>query len=66
MPTTGRMDQKTWDALVKNIPATKPVLVTYTLTDDDINTNFATTPASAEAKSKMKGLYYQGYQRDAW
>ena len=57
--TTGRMDQKTWDALVKNIPATKPVLVTYTLTDDDINTNFATTPASAEAKSKMKGLYYQ-------
>ncbi|MEJ6551442.1 L,D-transpeptidase family protein [Psychrobacter pacificensis] len=59
LPTTGRMDQKTWDALVKNIPATKPVLVTYTLTDDDINTNFATTPASAEAKSKMKGLYYQ-------
>ncbi|MGE6328052.1 L,D-transpeptidase family protein [Psychrobacter pacificensis] len=59
LPTTGKMDQKTWDALVKNIPATKPVLVTYTLTDDDINTNFATTPASAEAKSKMKGLYYQ-------
>ena len=59
LPATGKMDQKTWNALVKNIPANKPVLVTYTLTDDDINTNFATTPGTSEAKSKMKGLYYQ-------
>ncbi|MER1973045.1 MAG: murein L,D-transpeptidase, partial [Psychrobacter alimentarius] len=43
----------------KNIPANKPVLVTYTITEDDIKTNFASTPAGAEAKSKMKGLYYQ-------
>ena len=56
---TGKMDQKTWDALIKNIPANKPVLVTYTITEDDINTNFAPTPATSEAKSKMKGLYYQ-------
>jgi len=59
LPKTGKMDQKTWDALVKNIPAAKPVLVTYTLTEDDLNTNFATTPSGSEAKSKMKGLYYQ-------
>ncbi|WP_179798763.1 L,D-transpeptidase family protein [Psychrobacter sp. BI730] len=59
LPATGKMDQQTWDALVKNIPANKPVLVTYTLTADDINTNFATTPSGSEAKSKMKGLYYQ-------
>ncbi|WP_201585080.1 L,D-transpeptidase family protein [Psychrobacter jeotgali] len=59
LPATGKMDQKTWDALTKNIPANKPVLVTYTLTEEDINTNFATTPAGSEAKSKMKGLYYQ-------
>ena len=59
LPVTGKMDQKTWDALTKNIPANKPVLVTYTLTEDDINTNFATTPSGSEAKSKMKGLYYQ-------
>lgn len=59
LPATGNMDQETWDALIKNIPANKPVLVTYTLTDDDIKTNFATTPSGAEAKSKMKGLYYQ-------
>lgn len=59
LPATGKMDQKTWDALIKNIPASKPVLVTYTITEDDINTNFAPTPATSEAKSKMKGLYYQ-------
>jgi len=59
LPATGKMNQKTWDALVKNIPANKPVLVTYTLTDSDIKTNFASTPSGSEAKSKMKGLYYQ-------
>ena len=59
LPATGKMDQKTWDALNKNIAANKPVLVTYTITEDDVNTNFATTPVGSEAKSKMKGLYYQ-------
>ena len=59
LPANGKMDQKTWDALNKNIPANKPVLVTYTITEDDVNTNFAITPAGSEAKSKMKGLYYQ-------
>lgn len=59
LPATGKMDQKTWNALIENIPANKPVLVTYTLTEDDIKTKFATTPSGSEAKSKMKGLYYQ-------
>ena len=59
LPANGKMDQKTWDALNKNIPANKPVLVTYTITEDDVKTNFATMPAGSEAKSKMKGLYYQ-------
>ncbi len=59
LPANGKLNQQTWDALTKNIPANKPVLVTYTLTEDDIKTNFATTPSSSEAKSKMKGLYYQ-------
>ncbi|WP_413191367.1 L,D-transpeptidase family protein [Psychrobacter sp. AT9] len=59
LPPTGKMDQKTWNALVKNIAPNKPVLVTYTLTEDDIKTNFAATPSGSEAKSKMKGLYYQ-------
>ncbi len=59
LQATGKMNQKTWDALVKNVPANKPVLVTYTLTEDDIKTNFAITPTGSEAKSKVKGLYYQ-------
>lgn len=59
LSATGKMDQKTWNALIKDIPANKPVLVTYTLTQEDLNTNFATTPSGSEAKSKMKGLYYQ-------
>ena len=59
LTANGKMDQKTWNALIKDIPANKPVLVTYTLTDDDLKTNFAPTPSGSEAKSKMKGLYYQ-------
>ena len=59
LSATGKMDQKTWNALNKNVPANKPVLVTYTLTADDIKTNFSSTPSGYEAKSKMKGLYYQ-------
>lgn len=59
LSATGKMNQKTWDALNKSIPANKPVLVTYTLTADDIKTNFSSTPSGYEAKSKMKGLYYQ-------
>lgn len=59
LPQTGKMDQATWNALTQNIPKNQPVLVEYTLTKADVNTKFATTPASAEEKSKMKGLYYQ-------
>ena len=59
LAATGKMDQKTWDALLKGVPANKPVLVTYTITDDDVKTNFASMPSGSEAKSKMKGLYYQ-------
>ena len=56
---TGKLNQETWDALTKNIDSTQPALVEYTLTKADVNTNFASTPAGAEEKSKMKGLYYQ-------
>lgn len=59
LPTTGRMNTKTWNALTKNIDPNQPVLVQYTLTKDDVNTKFAKTPSGSVAKSKMKGLYYQ-------
>lgn len=59
LPNTGRMDTATWNALTKNIDPNQPVLVEYTLTKEDVNTNFANTPSGSVAKSKMKGLYYQ-------
>lgn len=59
LPSTGKMDTATWNALTKNINSSQPVLVEYTLTKDDVKTNFATTPSGSVAKSKMKGLYYQ-------
>lgn len=59
LPSTGKMNAATWSALTKNIDPNQPVLVQYTLTKDDVNTNFAQTPSGSQAKSKMKGLYYQ-------
>lgn len=59
LPATGKMDEATWAALIANIPDNQPVLVSYTITKEDVNTKFANTPASAEERSKMKGLYYQ-------
>lgn len=56
---TGKMDTATWQALNKNISASEPVLKAYTITKEDVKTNFATTPSGSQAKSKMKGLYYQ-------
>lgn len=62
LPATGKMDEATWEALTKNIPADQPALVSYTLTKDDVNTKFASLPAGAEARSKLKGLYYENIQ----
>lgn len=59
LPSTGKMNAATWNALTKNIDPNQPVLVEYTLTKDDVNTNFVQTPSGSAAKSKMKGLYYQ-------
>ncbi len=59
LPSTGKMNAATWDALTQSINPNQPVLVEYTLTKDDVNTNFAQTPSGSAAKSKMKGLYYQ-------
>lgn len=56
---TGRMDTTTWQALNKSISTSEPVLKGYTITKEDTNTNFVTTPSGSQAKSKMKGLYYQ-------
>ncbi|WP_227526157.1 L,D-transpeptidase family protein [Psychrobacter sp. FDAARGOS_221] len=62
LPATGSMDQATWDALTKNIDTNQPVLVKYTITKEDVNTTFAPTPSGSEAKSKVKGLYYENIE----
>lgn len=59
---TGKMNEATWRALTKNIPANQPVLVSYTITQDDVNTKFAKLPADAESRSKTRGLYYESIQ----
>lgn len=59
LPATGKMDEATWKALTAKIPADQPALVSYTITKEDVNTKFATLPAGAEARSKLKGLYYE-------
>lgn len=59
IPVTGKMNQATWDALVKNIPASQPVLVSYKLTTSDVKGGFAPIPSGSEAKSKMKSLNYE-------
>lgn len=56
---TGKMNEATWRALTKNIPANQPALVSYTITKEDVNTKFGALPAGAEARSKLKGLYYE-------
>lgn len=62
LPTTGKMDQATWNALTANISNDQPVIVSYTLTKDDVNGKYSALPAGAEARSKLKSLHYENIQ----
>ena len=53
---TGKLDEATWAELNK---ATAPVLVTYTLTQKDIDGPYAPTPSRMEEKAKMERIVYQ-------
>lgn len=59
LPVTDSLDQKTWEALQSGDMANKPVLISYTLTDSDVNIKTTTIPEGVEAKSKLEGLYYE-------
>lgn len=59
LPATGRMTEQTWQALIKDIPTGQPVLVSYTITEDDANTPMGVLPTGAKERSKTKGLYYE-------
>ena len=60
LPVTEAVNEETWQALTKNSTLTsQPVLVSYQLTDADANVKTTQIPASAEAKAKLDGMYYE-------
>ncbi|HSP84858.1 MAG TPA: L,D-transpeptidase family protein [Psychrobacter sp.] len=60
LPITEEIDTQTWQALTKNSALTsQPVLVSYQLTDADVNVSTTNIPADAEAKAKLDGMYYE-------
>lgn len=60
LPVTEEMNTQTWQALTKNSSlSSQPVLVSYQLTDADVNVKTIDIPTSAEAKAKLDGMYYE-------
>ena len=60
LAVTETLNSETWQALTKNNELmNQPVLVSYVLTDADINIKTTTIPAGAEAKAKLDGMYYE-------
>ena len=60
LAVTDTLNTETWQALTKNDKLmAQPVLVSYELSDADINIKTTTIPASAEAKAKLEGMYYE-------
>ena len=60
LAVTDTLNTETWQALSKNDKLMQqPVLVSYQLTDADINVKTTVIPAGAEAKAKLEGMYYE-------
>ncbi len=60
LAVTDTLNTETWQALTKNDRLMQqPVLVSYQLTDADVNIKTTTIPAGAEAKAKLDGMYYE-------
>ena len=60
LKVTSSLDEATWQALNKNtMLSSQPVLVNYTLTDNDVHIKTATIPSTAVEKSKLEGMYYE-------
>lgn len=54
------LNNETWQALTKNEKLmTQPVLVSYQLSEADVNIKTTSIPAGAEAKAKLDGMYYE-------
>jgi len=57
---TDTLNAETWQSLTKNEKlTTQPVLVSYQLTEADVNVKTTTIPADSVAKSKLEGMYYE-------
>jgi lipoprotein-anchoring transpeptidase ErfK/SrfK len=60
LTVTDTLNDETWQALTKNNKLmAQPVLVSYQLKDADVNIKTTNIPASAEAKAKLDGMYYE-------
>ena len=60
LTVTEVLNEETWQELTKNEALyTQPVLVQYTLTDNDINIKTATIPSEATEKAALEGMYYE-------
>ena len=60
LSVTDNLNNETWQALTKNEKLmAQPVLVSYQLTDADIDVKTINIPAGAEAKAELDGMYYE-------
>lgn len=60
LTVTDTLNDETWQALTKNDKLmSQPALVSYQLSDADVNMKTTNIPASAEAKAKLEGMYYE-------
>ncbi|WP_010199825.1 L,D-transpeptidase family protein [Psychrobacter sp. PAMC 21119] len=60
LTVTETLNTETWQALTKNDKLmAQPVLVSYQLTEADINIKTTTIPAAAKEKAKLEGMYYE-------
>lgn len=57
---TGNLNNETWQALTKNEKLlAQPVLVSYQLSEADVNVKTAKIPTEATEKAKLEGMYYE-------
>ncbi len=60
LKVTDKLNDETWQALTASERLMRqPVLVSYKLSDSDVNFKTTTIPAGAEAKAKLDGMYYE-------
>ncbi|MEJ8838210.1 L,D-transpeptidase [Ramlibacter sp. AN1133] len=59
LPTTGRMDEATWQALAQQ---NAPAFATYVLTEGDVNGPYVQLPADPEQEAQLPSLGYQSMQ----